>query len=474
MPTHDRMASAQRRMMAAYRKQRRLPAPTERVDAEVATARAITNLALRVAELSLTSGGTTSRTNKLVHRVLQAFDLPVHVDVTYSHVVLSYQPSVASDPITVMRAVPTGGYNYDRLGRIEHFVESLGHGDVSLDRAIIRFERLSQDPRLYRRWVMLAGAALMGSSVAALLGGRLADMLVAMLATILCELVRSESVARGLNAFFAQAVGASVTATLGLLTMMVDPATPLFGAARPSLVVAAGMVSMLAGIGVVTAAGDAIDGNYTSSSARIIELSALTGGIVLGLVCTLWVGLALGVPAMIAPAGTFVTTPWVQLVSAGLTAMGFAVLCNVGPRALVVITAIGVLLLEVHLLAAAWLSSPVARTGVAALVVGFLARLGARQLRIPVVAMVNCGVAPLMPGLALYRAVFAMTTGATSESSRALVTCGLTGLALAAGSSFGSTVASVVLRGVRSVRRRTAPALVSQAVDSRPPAPAQT
>lgn len=303
MPTHDRMASAQRRVIAAYRRQLAIQAKAQKADTEATTARAITSLALRVAEQCLTSGGSTARTHGLVRAVLKAFDLPVNIDVAYSHVILSYQPSLASDPITVMRTVPTGGFNYDRLSRIEHFVQKLEEEEhPDLDRAIIRFERLSQDPHVYRPWVMLAGAAVMGASVAALLGGDLSDMVVATIATVLCEFVRSNARKRGLNAFFSQAVGASVPAVIGLLVMSVDPRTlPFIGDARASLVVAAGMVSMLAGIGVVTAAGDAIDANYTSSAARIIELTALTGGIVLGLVCTLWVGISLGVPALIAP-----------------------------------------------------------------------------------------------------------------------------------------------------------------------------
>ena len=484
MPTQDRMADAQRRVTAAYRKQRRNQAITQRADAEAATARAVTSLAMQAAEMSLAAGTTTARSISLVNKLSHAFDLPVHIDITYTRIALSYQPSVASDPITLMRVVPTG-LDYDRLTRVEHLVSRIAEQDMPLEEAQRRLDQIANEPRVYRFWVMLMGAGVLGAAVAALLGGAFADMVAATIATILCEMARVKVAERGLNAFFAQATGAAMPALLGLAVMTLRPHLPwLVGDVRPSLVVAAGMVSLLAGIGVVTAAGDMLDGHYISSAARIMEVISLTGGIVLGLLVTLWVGLRLGVPAAIAPAEGLYSSPMVQIVSAGAITLGYGILCNMGPRSLVAATSLGTILWIVYLAIRGAVTSSASRAAIAAMAIGFLARLGNRPLRLPVVAMVTTGVAPLMPGLLLYRGVYAMTSGTPlggRSASDLLLLCALTGLALAAGSSLGTTMCAVVLRVVRSIRRsrQTASAPDEAAVEvprsrtTAPPAPAQ-
>jgi uncharacterized membrane protein YjjB (DUF3815 family) len=174
----------------------------------------------------------------------------------------------------------------------------------------------------------------------------------------------------------------------------------------------------------------------------------------------------------------------VQIVSAGAITLGYGILCNMGPRSLVAATSLGTILWIVYLAIPGAVTSSASRAAIAAMAIGFLARLGNRPLRLPVVAMVTTGVAPLMPGLLLYRGVYAMTSGTPlggRSASDLLLLCALTGLALAAGSSLGTTMCAVVLRVVRSIRRsrQTASAPDEAAVEvprsrtTAPPAPAQ-
>lgn len=457
MPASTRLAIATARMTHAYRRQMREVARGAVIDAEAQTARAITEFAMRAAEMSLASGATAQRTTSLVQHITRAYQLPMYVDVTYTRILLSYQPSVASDPITLMRLVQAGGAEYDRLTRVETLVDRIQTQRLSIDEASARLQQIADEPRQYRQWVLWTAAAVMGGAVSAMLDGNLFDDLAAMVATLLVEIIRGALLGRGVNRFFSLAVSAAVPTLLSLLVMMLRASLPVeLRMISPSLMVAAGMVNLLAGMGIVQAAGDAIDGFYISAAARATEVFVLTGGVVLGLLTTLWAGLYLGVPAYLSPSGNFVDSATVQLVTGGLVALTFGVSCNMGPRSLVAATLFGLVLWSGYLLAQGVLVAYPAQAGVGAVAVGVLARLLTKPLRIPVVALVTSGVAPLMPGLLLYRGVFALTTPGMSPEpgSTLLVRAFLTAIALSAGSSFGASIAGVVLRVVRSVRHR--------------------
>ncbi|MFX5464725.1 threonine/serine exporter family protein, partial [Acinetobacter baumannii] len=73
------------------------------------------------------------------------------------------------------------------------------------------------------------------------------------------------------------------------------------------VIVASGIVLMLAGLAVVGAAQDAIDGFALTATGRLLELTTQTLGVVLGILAGLEtvrvIGLAMSPPAMALPLG---------------------------------------------------------------------------------------------------------------------------------------------------------------------------
>lgn len=458
MPASTRLARASRSMAHAYRNKKQALQQAEETDVESARARSIVALAMRAAEMMLSSGATANRTTRLVLSICRNYGLPAQVDITYTRIMVSYEPSVASDPITVMRMVAPGGIDYDRLTRVENLISRMGPDELALDVIADRLRHIRHDPGSYRLWVLHACAALMGGGVAMLLGGNQADVLLAMLTTFGVEAVRNAMTQRGLNTFFTQAAAASVAALVGLAVMTGRANLPeTLQQASPGLVVAAGMVPLLAGLGIVTTAGDAIDAYYMSAGSRLVEVVVLTSGIVLGLLATLSLGLWLGVPSYLAPIGGFTAGSATQLVSAGLISAAFGVLCNMGPRSTLAAMGIGLVAQLAYMTSVVATTSTPARSTLAALVIGALARLLTTPLRIPMVALISTGVAPLMPGLLLYRGIFAMVSempggGAIPDPANSaqvlLLKCLMTGAGLAIGTSFGASLANTVLRYV--------------------------
>ncbi|WP_420175993.1 threonine/serine ThrE exporter family protein [Luteococcus sp. OSA5] len=489
MPASTRLARASRTMAHAYRNKLREAAHVDESDVEAARARSIVALSMRAAEMMLSSGATAARATRLVLSICRYYGLPAQVDITYTRITISYEPSAASDPITVMRMVKPGTIDYDQLTRVENLIQAMSRDALEIEVMYRRLDHVRREPRTYRLWVTHGAAALMGGAVAMLLGGNRSDVIIAMVTTFLVELVRNGMDRRGMNTFFTQAAAASMAALVGLAVMSGRAYLPdSLQMASPGLVVAAGMVPLLAGLGIVTAAGDAIDAYYMSAGSRAVEVSVLTSGIVLGLVATLSLGLWLGVPSYLAPIGGFSATPVAQLFSAGLIAASFGVLCNMGPRSALAAISMGVAAQLAYLGAVALTTSTPARSGLAALVIGLLARLVTTPLRIPLVALISTGIAPLMPGLLLYRGIFALLTDLPSSSASIpmpgedpqtlLLKCLMTGAALAVGSSFGAALSNTALRwatkgtvrrpirangdGSSFRRRRVAPAKVKR------------
>lgn len=443
-------------MQQATRTRRRAAEQADVRDAEMLVARSVVDLALRAGEMALMSGATASRSARLVLTITRAFELPVHVDVTYTRILVSYTPSVASDPITTMRVVRAGTLEYDRLTRLENLVRRIEDHQVDLDTARDLLRLITAEPREYRTWILLLASAVLGGAFAAFLGGGFGDQVLAAVATVLVDVVRRPLVRAGLADFFATTIGASIPAIFALALMALRPIWPhpWLLDLSPGLIVAAGMASILAGVGIVSAAIEAIEGYYITAAARTYEVLIMTLGIVLGLLIVLWLGMALGIPAYVSPTQGIWPNMALQFLSAGLIAFSFAVSCNMGPRSSLVALAMGLLLWVGYVVGRGLIDSHPAAAGIAALGVGLVARLVTRPLRIPLVALVTVGISPLMPALYLYRGVYALATGpqpGVEPPAPVLLRCAMTALALAIGTSFGATVGSVLLRARREI-----------------------
>ena len=273
---------------ASARREASLDAPQEMAPERV---RAVIEVSIRASELMLASGASASTATALATRLAGALGLVVGVDITYTRIVVSQDCTVTA-PITVMRLAPAGGQDYDRLARVEHLVKAVTRDGLDLQIVQRRLRHIASEPRDYAGWLRLLASAVLGGGIALMLNGGIADVLACMLATIGVERVRSALITRRVSNFFSQAIAAILPTVLGLLVMAMQPVLgdrlPL---PTPSTVVAAGMVSLLAGIGVVTAASDAVDGYYLTASARILEVTVLTAAIVVGLLITLSLGL---------------------------------------------------------------------------------------------------------------------------------------------------------------------------------------
>jgi uncharacterized membrane protein YjjB (DUF3815 family) len=128
----------------------------------------------------------------------------------------------------------------------------------------------------------------------------------------------------------------------------------------------------------------------------------------------------------------------VTLVAAAGISGSWALASYARVRAIGLATVAGALSWTTYWVAGAIGAGPAVATATAAVVVGFCSASLTDRLQIPPLLVVVCGIVPLLPGLAIYRGLFALVVEADIPGgSAALVGALAIGLALAAGVSLG-------------------------------------
>jgi len=241
------------------------------------TAHSALGLALRIGESMLAVGAPAADVTATVLRVAGAYGmLSCHVDITFTSITVSYDREGAV-PLTAVRIVRTSRADYTRLQGITDLARAVAGGGLDVEEAHRRLDVVVSAPATYRRTVDALGWAGVAGCFGFLLGGGWLEALLAALTTALIQQVLRVLGRWALPPFFQQAAGAALATGVAVLLVAWDVDV------RSSLVVAAGIVVLLAGLSLVSAAQDAISGFAVTAVARAFEVVTLTVGIVVGI-----------------------------------------------------------------------------------------------------------------------------------------------------------------------------------------------
>ncbi|GAB2690076.1 threonine/serine exporter family protein [Thalassiella azotivora] len=431
-----------------------------------ATARAVVDLALRLGEALLSTGASASDVTATVLRLVDAYGLrSVHVDVTFTSVTVSVHRGDDDDPMTLMRVVRVRSQDYTRLQHLYDVVRDASTGDLAVEEARARLDDAVRSPHPYRRWLVTASLAAMGASIAALFGGGVRLLLLTAVTTAVVDRAQRRLTRSGLPAFFTQAVGAAIPASVAVGMFLLIANTDLDVAdLPPSLVVATGIIVLLAGLSVLGAAQDAVDGYYLTAGARGLEVLMLTLGIVVGVAAVLAVAGQLGVPLTISTETGLNPNPVATLVAAVLVSWTFALSAYAQPRAALVGAVMGGVGWVANGLASALGAGPATSAAFAAALIGLMAQVVAERWRMPALALTTAAIVPLLPGMRVYRGLFTMIEqgeGGMVPGLTILLGAAGIGMGLAAGVSLGAFIGRPLRSELdrwqrRALRRSTA------------------
>ena len=426
----------------------------------------VVDLLLRACELSMCTGASASETTLMALRLADHFEVATQVNLTYTSITIS-AALPDGDPITSMRMVQTRADDYARLTLLDGWTERVLTGQLDLEQAQGSFDSLTTRPRTYRPSVVALAGTLLGGSMAALIGGNPIEVALAGASTGLVDVVLRRISRAGIPGFFLQLIGGAIPTIVGLVVMTLASILGASALIWPSVIVAAGMASLLAGLSLVGAAQDALDGYHLTAAARTLEVATGSTGIAVGVMGTLWVGLALGVPAYIVPTGSISSRVSVMLVSSALIGVSFALIGHARPLPALTSGLLGALGAGAATLVDGATGNWPLSVGVAAFSIGMLTMMVQGRLRVPFGALASGAIAPLLPGMLIYRGLYGLLAELDKNShpsSYLLLMAGAVGLALAVGTSAGRLFAARVLLPADHAGRRAARAVGRMAI----------
>ncbi|MGZ4555242.1 MAG: threonine/serine ThrE exporter family protein [Mycobacteriaceae bacterium] len=422
----------------------------------------VLSLALRAGEVLLSSGAATADVSIDILAVTSAYGLPrCEVDITFTAISISAHRGLSSPPVNTMRVVNYRSLDYTRLAEVDRVIRSAEAGTLTPRDAHGELDRITTAPHPYRRWVATLSRSAMAASIALLVGGGWLVCLVALLSAAVIDRTNRLLNRTGLPFFFQQVVGGVIATLPAALLFTTQDALHI--TMSPSQVTAAGVIVLLSGLSFVGSMQDAITGAMVTASARFLEVLILTAGIIVGVALALKIASGVGVklPALDASSVVSLSRLPIQVLAAAGTAAFFALASYAERRALVFAAAAGSAGFAVYGLLQHIAGSTVMASAAAATCVGLAGGLLSRRYRVPPLVIAVSGITPLLPGLAVYRGLFAMVNSDTATGLSELSGALATGAALASGVVLGEWTA-------KSVRAKLAHRFPQQAVTERP------
>jgi uncharacterized membrane protein YjjP (DUF1212 family) len=406
------------------------------------------DLALWVGEILLVSGAGAADVSTTMLAVTEACGLRrVTADVTFIDLTLRHQPSV-DEPVTILvRRVTRRPVDYAALIEVDHLVEDLVSGRITRDEARDLVAVAVSAGHHRHRWAVTLGWGLMGSGVALTLGGSPVVCMLAFLAAVAIDGVQRVLPLARIPTFYQQAAGGFVATLIAVLAA----ATSL--EVNPSRVVTAGIVMLLAGVGITGATQDALTGFPVTATARLLDALLNTTGIIAGVGAGLTLAGVLGVElGVFTPGAAGLAAAGVTVVGAAVAAAGYAFASYSPPRSLVAVALVAGLGQAVLLAVSATALGRTWGATAAAVTIGGVCYLVSGLFRVPPLVVVVPAIVPLLPGLDIYRGLALLANG--EDGVLQLASAFATALALAAGVILGQYLARPLKREARRLEAR--------------------
>lgn len=406
--------------------------------------RSVVDLVLRTAEALTGSGATVADATAALYRLAAGFGLSsCQINITFTTIMVSIDRH--DDPITRFRIASVRTSDYTRLAALIELTEDADEGKIDLIQAHRRLDEIVAAPHPYRRWVVTMALGAMALGVAVFLDGGWLVSVIAALTTMTIDRTLRYARHKGVPYLFQQAAGAAIATTVAMTLLWLQDTLAWTEPFRvnSSIVVASSIVVMLAGLSMVNAAEDVISGFPLTAAARSVEVIVSTVGIVVGIAFVLNVGGRLGVPLDVRSESFFSDSPIVVIIAGAVIAGSWAIASYARPITVALAMPAGSLAtISWNLLRELDLGAPTAAF-IAAVVVGFAASTVADYLGGAPIVVSACGVVPLLPGLAIYSALFTLVVEDNQLLSGGAQLIGAVGigLALAAGVTLGEYLA---------------------------------
>lgn len=405
---------------------------------------AVMDVAARIGDILLSSGTSNRDTKTQIHAVTSAYGLHYcHVDITLN--TITVYTTIGTDektPISVFRVVRRLSTDFSKLLQVDHLIRNIQAGTTPPDEADRILDTLFSTRGSYGFPVSMAAWGILGGAVSIMLGGTWLASLLAALLTMFVTGFNAVTRRRNLPTFFQYFFGGFlVTTPTAIIYHLTNSNIYLFA---PSHVIAPVIVVLLAGLPMVQSIQDGITGAPVTAAARFFETfllsCAVIGGVGMGISTAEFFGITL--PALEPTAAAISTFSFGAILAGAIAAGAYVVACYAELSTVMVATCTGAIgTLTYYVMLSSTIFGPVIATATAATVVGIVGGLLARRFAIPPLITALAGIVPMLPGLYMYRAMYAslneqMLVGITNFALALSVCC-----SLAAGVVLGEWIA---------------------------------
>lgn len=425
------------------------PSPLAPIDlTDYAQVAGVMDLAARIGDILLSSGTSNSDTKTQIHAVTSAYGLHYcHVDITMNTItIFTNIGTTKKTPVNVFRVVRSLSTDFSKLSEVDRLIRSIQAGATPPDVAEKILDELAATPPAYGTFTSIMGWGLFGGSIAVMLGGGVFVAIISSLTSMLIMMVNTWLSRHSLPYFFQNVFG-------GIIATM--PAAIIYAVAAryglqilPSQIIASGIVVLLAGLTLVQSLQDGITGAPVTASARFFETLLFTGGIVAGVGIGIQLSAVFGVtlPPLEAIAAPNFTSTTVRVISGGFAAAGFAIASYAEWSSVLLsgITGMAGSAFYYFLLLPMGVGSVIG-SAVFAIIIGLAGGLLARRFLIPPLITAIAGITPFLPGLSVYRGMYA----ALNEQMLIGFTNIATALAIASGLAAGVVLGEWIARRLR-------------------------
>lgn len=410
---------------------------------------------MRIGEQLLAVGASAHEATVAMVNVANTYGLDkVHVDVTFNSVTVSHHWP-GERPMTMMRVVKNLTPDHAKFQRIQLLLARIDAG-MGLAEALAGIRGIRRTPFRYRSLVVALARAFVAVGVGITYDGSRTILALTFVAALAASLTQAGLSRVGLPPFFRQVAGAfMITAVAVVVSALGAADIEPFSNVRPAIIVSSGIVVMLAGLALVGAVKDAIDGFSITAGGRILDLILQTVGVVLGIYVGLEAGRLLGysipLPEEALPHGSLAHI----LVGSFLLAIAVAI-SNGGDGRLVLISGlVSVSAAAGYNVGIAFDLSVVAASAAGATIGALAGTLISRISFVPSVAVTTVAIIPLVPGAMVFRGLLEVATSDTVDSTMVgidlLAHAVMIAIALAVGATLGSLIGAPGRRRMRGV-----------------------
>lgn len=359
------------------------------------------HLLLHTGQLLMENGADSDRTLRDMMRAASFMGIPkdrIHQHVMYTTLMLNVNDDRHS--YTEFRKCTKHGINMTTLSAVSKLTWRAMAKNYSLQDFERQLENIRKLPRNYPVWLTALGAGAACGGFCKLFGGSWLDFLLTAVCALLGFLIRRVCLGYGFNTYAAIAITSFATTMLAWATQFLTGGLNWYPLIACTLF-------LVPGIPLINAVDDLLNNFIVSGMTRAMHTLLVVGSMTFGIVMAIRLG---GVTDFTAVGLSAAETSYVsQAMAAAIASIGFSIIFNV-PKRLLPVVGIGgvitVLFRNVVIMELGW--SQAAGSFFGAAVVGVIALRAIHWFHTPNIIMTIPSAIPMIPGVLLYRLLFAL------------------------------------------------------------------